>query len=65
MPFGGVGESGMGAYHGKAGFLTFSHLKSVMEGPDGAGSAAALSALSRKAAACTLADALNQRRNVP
>lgn len=31
MPFGGVGESGMGAYHGKAGFLTFSHLKSVMK----------------------------------
>ena len=31
MPFGGVGESGMGAYHGKAGFLTFSHVKSVLE----------------------------------
>lgn len=31
MPFGGVGESGMGAYHGKVGFLTFSHLKSVMK----------------------------------
>jgi acyl-CoA reductase-like NAD-dependent aldehyde dehydrogenase len=24
-PFGGVGRSGMGAYHGKAGFDTFSH----------------------------------------
>ncbi len=31
LPFGGVGNSGMGAYHGKAGFDTFSHLKSVME----------------------------------
>ena len=34
MPFGGVGESGMGAYHGKAGFLTFSHLKSILEKPE-------------------------------
>ncbi len=30
MPFGGVGESGMGAYHGKCGFETFSHRKSVL-----------------------------------
>lgn len=30
MPFGGVGESGMGNYHGKASFNTFSHTKSVM-----------------------------------
>jgi aldehyde dehydrogenase (NAD+) len=29
LPFGGVGESGMGAYHGKFGFLTFSHERSV------------------------------------
>jgi len=29
MPFGGVGPSGMGAYHGKKGFLTFSHEKAV------------------------------------
>jgi len=29
MPFGGVGDSGIGAYHGKEGFLTFSHAKSV------------------------------------
>lgn len=29
LPFGGVGESGMGAYHGEAGFRTFSHEKSV------------------------------------
>jgi coniferyl-aldehyde dehydrogenase len=29
LPFGGVGASGMGAYHGRAGFETFSHLKSV------------------------------------
>lgn len=33
MPFGGVGESGMGAYHGKAGFDTFSHKKSVLTKP--------------------------------
>lgn len=30
LPFGGVGESGMGAYHGKAGFDTFTHYKSVL-----------------------------------
>ncbi|SMC50754.1 aldehyde dehydrogenase family protein [Polynucleobacter kasalickyi] len=30
LPFGGVGDSGMGSYHGKFGFDTFSHLKSVM-----------------------------------
>ena len=30
LPFGGVGDSGMGNYHGKAGFNTFSHQKSVM-----------------------------------
>lgn len=30
MPFGGVGHSGMGAYHGKWGFDTFSHLKPIM-----------------------------------
>ncbi len=31
LPFGGVGNSGMGAYCGKAGFDTFSHLKAVMK----------------------------------
>jgi len=31
MPFGGVGESGMGAYHGRASFDTFSHQKAVMQ----------------------------------
>ena len=31
MGFGGVGESGMGAYHGKAGFEAFSHSKSVVD----------------------------------
>lgn len=30
LPFGGVGESGMGSYHGKWGFDTFSHRKSVL-----------------------------------
>lgn len=30
MPFGGVGNSGMGSYHGQWGFDTFSHLKPVM-----------------------------------
>jgi len=29
LPFGGVGDSGMGAYHGREGFDTFSHHKSV------------------------------------
>ena len=31
MPFGGIGESGMGAYHGKYSFRTFSHEKSVLK----------------------------------
>ncbi|BCG56924.1 aldehyde dehydrogenase [Paenibacillus sp. URB8-2] len=31
LPFGGVGNSGMGAYHGQAGFDTFSHRKSVLK----------------------------------
>ena len=31
MGFGGVGESGMGAYHGKAGFDTFTHYKSLVQ----------------------------------
>ncbi len=30
IPFGGIGPSGMGAYHGREGFLEFSHKKSVM-----------------------------------
>jgi aldehyde dehydrogenase (NAD+) len=32
-PFGGVGESGMGNYHGKPGFNAFSHHKTVMIKP--------------------------------
>jgi len=31
LPFGGVGSSGMGNYHGKYGFETFSHAKSILE----------------------------------
>ncbi|MDR2897516.1 MAG: aldehyde dehydrogenase [Spirochaetaceae bacterium] len=31
LPFGGVGESGMGNYHGKSGFDTFTHYKSVLK----------------------------------
>ena len=33
LPFGGVGASGMGAYHGEAGFITFSHVKPVFRQP--------------------------------
>ncbi len=33
LPFGGVGESGMGAYHGKWGFMAFSHRKPVLVMP--------------------------------
>ena len=33
MPFGGVGASGMGNYHGKFGFDTFSHFKSILNKP--------------------------------
>mgnify|MGYP003333298000 CR=1 FL=1 len=31
LPFGGVGASGMGRYHGKAGFDSFSHKKSILD----------------------------------
>jgi coniferyl-aldehyde dehydrogenase len=33
LPFGGVGASGMGAYHGERGFLTFTHEKPVFVQP--------------------------------
>ncbi len=33
LPFGGIGPSGMGAYHGEAGFLEFSHRKAVYTQP--------------------------------
>lgn len=33
LPFGGVGASGMGAYHGRWGFETFSHPRAVMRKP--------------------------------
>jgi aldehyde dehydrogenase (NAD+) len=31
LPFGGVGSSGIGSYHGEAGFRTFTHYKSILE----------------------------------
>jgi len=31
LPFGGVGDSGMGAYHGRLGFDTFSHQKAIVK----------------------------------
>lgn len=33
LPFGGVGQSGYGAYHGRSGFETFSHRKAVLRRP--------------------------------
>jgi aldehyde dehydrogenase (NAD+) len=33
LPFGGVGDSGMGSYHGEAGFRAFSHFKSILKKP--------------------------------
>jgi coniferyl-aldehyde dehydrogenase len=33
LPFGGIGPSGMGAYHGEAGFRTFSHARAVYRQP--------------------------------
>ncbi|VFQ44262.1 aldehyde dehydrogenase [Desulfoluna butyratoxydans] len=33
LPFGGVGASGMGNYHGKAGFRAFTHYKSILDKP--------------------------------
>ena len=31
MGFGGIGNSGMGAYHGKDSFTTFTHAKSILK----------------------------------
>jgi len=31
LPFGGVGESGMGSYHGEKTFQTFTHYKSILK----------------------------------
>ncbi len=31
LPFGGVGESGLGAYHGKRSFDTFTHKKAIVQ----------------------------------
>jgi len=33
LPFGGVGSSGTGSYHGEAGFIAFSHFKSILDKP--------------------------------
>jgi coniferyl-aldehyde dehydrogenase len=44
MPFGGVGESGMGYYHGRSGFETFSHARGVMKAPSRFSMSAALAA---------------------
>ncbi len=33
IPFGGIGNSGMGSYHGKESFMTFSHRRSVVTTP--------------------------------
>jgi len=33
LPFGGVGSSGMGKYHGKSGFDNFTHYKSILKRP--------------------------------
>ena len=33
LPFGGVGPSGMGSYHGEEGFKEFSHAKSIYKQP--------------------------------
>lgn len=35
LPFGGIGNSGMGSYHGAYSFDTFSHLKSILKQPAG------------------------------
>ncbi|MCP5061487.1 MAG: aldehyde dehydrogenase family protein [Ignavibacteriae bacterium] len=33
LPFGGIGDSGIGSYHGEYGFKTFSHYKSIIDKP--------------------------------
>ncbi len=33
LPFGGVGNSGLGSYHGEAGFKVFTHYKSILDKP--------------------------------
>jgi coniferyl-aldehyde dehydrogenase len=31
LPFGGIGDSGMGSYHGREGFQRFSHAKAIFQ----------------------------------
>ena len=33
IPFGGVGDSGIGSYHGEFGFKVFTHYKGILEKP--------------------------------
>jgi hypothetical protein len=47
LPFGGVGASGIGAYHGEASFLAFTHRKPVFVQPRFAASEAPLPAVWR------------------
>ena len=51
MPFGGVGHSGMGSYHGKKSFETFTHARSIVKKSDLARPAAALPPILGKEAA--------------
>jgi coniferyl-aldehyde dehydrogenase len=44
MPFGGVGESGMGFYHGRSGFEAFSHGRGVLKASPRLSASAALAA---------------------
>jgi coniferyl-aldehyde dehydrogenase len=37
VPFGGIGQSGMGAYHGRAGFDTFTHRRAITSNETGFG----------------------------
>ena len=48
LPFGGVGASGVGAYHGEASFLTFTHREAGVRAAAPRGGEAPVSAVRRK-----------------
>jgi aldehyde dehydrogenase (NAD+) len=62
LPFGGVGESGMGAYHGKRSFDVFSHQKAVLAQGHARGPAGHVPALLRVEAEARGAAGLSRQR---
>src|SRR5260221_3615810 len=64
LPFGGIGHSGMGAYGGKAGFLTFSHTRSIYRQGKSSEAQMALRPPFSPAFRASLTEAINRREHL-